>query len=96
MVIIGSVFKYFFTQKFKIVSTLAYLIMGWMAVFVYSDFVLYLNPNTILWIKIGGLFYTSGIVFYLWKRLYQNHFIWHLFVSAGSIAHFISIYYSII
>lgn len=96
LVLIGSIFKYFFTHKFKVVSTLAYLIMGWMAVFIYSDLVISVPEQSLLWIKIGGAFYTLGTIFYLWKNLYQNHFIWHLFVSAGSISHFISIYYCII
>lgn len=95
MVLIGSIFKYFFTHKFKVVSTLAYLVMGWMAVFVYTDLVANLPELAMLWIKIGGAFYTFGTIFYLWKKLYQNHFIWHLFVSAGSLAHFIGVYYCI-
>ncbi len=93
MVLIGSIFKLFFTHKFKLVSTLAYFIMGWMAIFIYKPLTMVIPLDAMLWIKVGGAFYTSGIVFYLWKRLKQNHFIWHLFVLAGSMAHFVSVYH---
>lgn len=93
MVLIGSIFKLFFTHKFKLVSTFAYLVMGWMAIFIYTPLSKVIPLDAMLWIKVGGAFYTSGIVFYLWKGLKQNHFIWHLFVLAGSIAHFVSVYH---
>lgn len=93
MVVIGSIFKLFFTHKFKVISTIAYAVMGWMAIFIYQPLTLVIPLDAMLWIKVGGAFYTSGIVFYLWKSLKQNHFIWHLFVLAGSIAHFVSVYH---
>ncbi|MFT4970015.1 MAG: hemolysin III [Chitinophagales bacterium] len=93
MALIGSIFKLFFTHRFKVASTLAYLVMGWMAIFIYEPLSKNIPLDSMLWIKVGGAFYSSGIVFYLWKSLKQNHFIWHLFVLAGSIAHFVSVYY---
>lgn len=95
MTLIGSIFKLFLTHKFKLASTLAYLVMGWMAIFIFEPLEQSIPQDSMLWIKIGGGFYSSGIVFYLWKNLKQNHFIWHLFVMAGSIAHFISMYFLI-
>lgn len=93
MALIGAVFKLFFTHKFKVASTLAYLVMGWMAIFIYEPLAKNIPLDSMLWIKVGGAFYTSGIIFYLWKSLKQNHFIWHLFVLAGSIAHFVSVFF---
>ena len=93
MTLIGSIFKLFFTHRFKVASTLAYLVMGWMAIFIYEPLAKNIPLDSMLWIKVGGAFYSSGIVFYLWKSLKQNHFIWHLFVLAGSIAHFVSVYF---
>ena len=92
MALVGSIFKLFFTHKFKVASTLAYLVMGWMAIFIYEPLAKNIPLDSMLWVKVGGAFYTSGIIFYLWKSLKQNHFIWHLFVLAGSIAHFISVF----
>lgn len=95
MTFIGSIFKLFLTHKFKLASTLAYLVMGWMAIFIFEPLEKNIPLDSMLWIKIGGAFYSSGIVFYLWKSLKQNHLIWHLFVMAGSIAHFVSVYFLI-
>lgn len=95
MTLVGSVFKLFLTHKFKLASTLAYLVMGWMAIFIFEPLEKNIPLDSMQWIKIGGAFYSSGIVFYLWKSLKQNHLIWHLFVMAGSIAHFISVYFLI-
>lgn len=91
MVVIGSIFKLFFTHKFKVVSTIAYLIMGWMALFIYKPMKLVIPLDALLWIKIGGGFYTFGIIFYLWKPLKHNHLIWHIFVLLGSISHYVSV-----
>jgi hemolysin III len=93
MTLIGSIFKLFFTHKFKILSTLAYLVMGWMAIFIYEPLSIVIPLDAMLYIKVGGAFYTTGIIFYLWKPLKQNHFIWHLFVLAGGVAHFLSVYF---
>lgn len=91
MVLLGSIFKLFFTHRFKVMSTLAYLVMGWMAVFVIKPLYVALPSASFKWLALGGLFYTLGTVFYLWKTLYMNHFIWHLFVMGGSISHFLAV-----
>lgn len=95
MTAIGTIFKIFYTHKFRLVSTLAYLVMGWMAVFIFKPLVTALPYESFVWLVIGGLSYTFGSIFYLWDKLRFNHFIWHLFVLGGSIAHFISIFYAI-
>jgi hemolysin III len=92
MVLVGGIFKLFFTHKFKVLSTLAYLIMGWMAIFIYKPLHLVIPSDSMLFIKATGAFYTIGTIFYLWKSLKQNHFIWHIFVLLGSIAQFIAVY----
>jgi hemolysin III len=92
---VGTIFKIFFVHKFKIVSTIAYLSMGWMAVFIFKSMVEALPPESIQWIIIGGLSYTLGSIFYLWNGLKYNHFIWHLFVLGGSVGHFIAVYFAI-
>lgn len=95
MTAVGSVFKIFFVHKFKVISTIAYLIMGWMGVFLFRPMLEVLPAESIQWIVIGGLSYTLGTIFYLWKGLKYNHFIWHLFVLGGSIGHFIAVAYAI-
>lgn len=90
MVLIGSVFKLFFTHKFKIVSTLAYVGMGALALLVIEPLRLGLPELSYIFLKIGLASYLIGVPFYLWKQLYFNHFIWHVFVLGGSLSHFIA------
>lgn len=92
MTLLGSILKLYFTHKYKIVSTVAYIVMGWMAIFIIEPLMITVSSDCFMWIGIGGAFYTTGVIFYLWESLYQNHFIWHLFVLGGSISHFIAIY----
>ncbi|MDW7691092.1 hemolysin III family protein [Flammeovirgaceae bacterium SG7u.111] len=85
---LGIIFKLFFTNRFKYVSTGIYLLMGWSIVLVPNSF-LFKMPSETLWlVSIGGGFYTIGVLFYLWKSLRFHHAIWHIFVLFGSLSHF--------
>jgi hemolysin III len=88
--IIGIVFKAIWIKKFKYVHLALYLIMGWSILFVYTDIIDGL-ANVFIYVLLGGISYTVGVVFYVSKFKYQ-HFIWHLFVLGGSISHFIAIF----
>ena len=87
----GVVFKLFFTGRFKGVSTLIYIGMGWMAVIAIKPFLRQIPPETLGWLLGGGLSYTLGTVFYMSKRIPFAHAIWHGFVLAGSICHFVAV-----
>ncbi|MDF2570733.1 MAG: channel protein hemolysin family [Sporomusa sp.] len=89
LAIIGIVFKIFFVKRFKIFSTLTYLLMGWLSVVMIKPLLVTLPIEGIYWLIAGGVFYTVGAIFYLAHRIPYNHAIWHLFVLAGSIAHYI-------
>ena len=91
MALIGIVFKLFFAKRFKFISTICYLIMGWFAVVMIKPLLASLPIGAIYWLLVGGVFYTIGSVFYLMKRIPYNHVIWHLFVLAGSSAHFVAV-----
>ncbi|SJZ59786.1 PAQR family membrane homeostasis protein TrhA [Megasphaera cerevisiae] len=93
---VGIVWQCFNVHKFHIVSTLCYVAMGWISVLFLPQLMHSLSWNAMLWLIIGGLSYTIGTVFYLWKRLPFQHAIWHLFVLAGSAAHFYCIYYFVL
>lgn len=95
MTLAGSIFKLFFTHRYKVLSTLAYIAMGWLALFIYKPLSIMIPLDSMLYIKVSGAFYMSGTVFYLWKALKQNHFIWHLFVLAGGLAQYLAVYYLI-
>ena len=84
----GVLFKVRTTGRFRRVSTLAYAVMGWLAVVAIVPLVRELHGLGTMWLTIGGGLYTLGCVFYLWKSLPYAHMVWHLFVLAGTICHF--------
>jgi len=86
----GVVFKWFYTGRFKLVSTLLYLAMGWLALVVAVPMYHVLALSTLAWLLAGGLAYSAGTVFYLSKRPYA-HAVWHAFVLAGSGCHYIAV-----
>ena len=92
----GIFLKLFFTGKFEVFSTLLYLVMGWLIVFDYNNLAIALVPEGIFWLFAGGLFYTVGIIFYAIEKIPFNHVIWHVFVLAGAICHFLMIFWYII
>jgi len=93
MALAGSIFKIFYTRKFKLGSTLIYIGMGWAAIFIINPMIDRLPTIALYFILAGGVSYTLGSVFYLWDKLYHNHFIWHLFVIGGTFLHLIAVFY---
>lgn len=90
MALIGITLKIFFTGRYNLLSTGMYALMGWIIIFK-IDLVSSLLPTPAFWLLVsGGLAYTVGIIFYLIDhRMRMAHFIWHLFVMAGSILHYL-------
>src|SRR5690606_3459452 len=85
IIALGVVMKVFFTGKYTWVSTILYLALGWMVVFLYSPLKESMNWFVFQPILIGGLAYTIGVLFYIRKKMFYSHAIWHLFVLAGTI-----------
>ena len=92
MALIGITLKVFFTGRFKIISTLMYVFMGWMIMFFIKPLMLILSDDGFYWLLAGGISYTVGAVIYSIKAIKLNHAIFHVFVLLGSFCHFISIY----
>ena len=86
--ILGIISTVFLIGRFKIFSTAIYLFMGWLILIAIKPMILMVPRGMIIWLFIGGAFYTLGIIFYLWKKMPYHHMIWHIFVLAGSISHF--------
>ena len=89
--LVGAVFKLFFTGRFARLSVALYIGMGWLIVLSADRLLEAVPPGCLAWLTAGGLLYTGGVVFFAWKRLPYNHAIWHLFVLAGSICHYIAV-----
>ena len=92
MAIIGMVLDAVRRTGPRIGSLILYLAMGWFCVFALDSLLVVLSPASIAWLIVGGVFYTSGIIFYVLDSWYPwCHGIWHLFVLAGSISHYFAI-----
>lgn len=87
----GVVFKLFYTGRFKLLSTLIYIAMGWLIVVAIKPVMAALDGWTLGWLIAGGLCYTLGTFFYHRESVRYSHAIWHLFVIAGSVCHYIAV-----
>ncbi len=84
---VGTLMKLFYTGKYKFISLLLYLIMGWLIVLDLDNLLGQTTTIGLGTLFLGGAFYTIGILFYAIERIPYNHFIWHLFVLGGAISH---------
>ena len=91
MAILGILFKFMFYGKLEKLSVAFYVLMGWLAIVAIKPMLANLSTGLLIWIAMGGLSYTLGIIFYAWTKLPYSHSIWHLFVLGGSISHFFGI-----
>ena len=87
----GVVFKLFYTGRFKRLSTFIYVAMGWLIIVAIKPMLHSLDAWTLAWLLAGGLFYTLGTYFYHRESIPYSHAIWHLFVIAGSVCHFVAV-----
>jgi hemolysin III len=87
---IGVLFKVFARFRFPYLSTALYIGMGWLAVFIIRPLATHVAPAGLAWLVAGGLAYTAGVLFYHCQRRFA-HFIWHLFVLAGTACHFVAV-----
>lgn len=94
--IAGIILKVYFFGKHNTLSAIAYVVMGWIIVVAIKSLIQNLGITGTIWLFSGGVFYSVGAGIYLWKKLPFNHAIFHLFVLAGSICHFIAIYYHVL
>jgi hemolysin III len=92
LALLGVAFKTLFINKFERISTLGYILMGWLGVLFGQQVLASLSPAGMLWLAAGGVTYTVGVIFYAIRRIPYNHAIWHLFVLGGSICHFIAVW----
>ena len=92
MAIGGITHRIFFFDKLKKLSLISYIVMGWLSLIVFKSLLNAAPAELVVWLLIGGAFYTGGLIFYSWEKLPFNHAIWHLFVLGGSFSHFIGIY----
>lgn len=95
IVLLGTFFKIFYVNRFKIVSVVLYLLMGWMIVFVIKPLWGVIPLSVFLWIIAGGLSYTVGVYFYVKGDRNYFHTVWHFFVLFGTVLHYTAIFKSL-
>jgi hemolysin III len=94
--ITGIILKLFFTGRFNLISTIGYVIMGWIVIIAMKQLVNSISAPGLFWLFAGGFFYTIGAVLYMFKKMPYNHATFHFFVLAGTMCHFIMIYFCLI
>lgn len=92
LAIAGVALKFWYAGRFKLLSTLLYVAMGWLVLIALKPLMATLPIGGLQLLVAGGLCYTGGAVFYLWRRLPYNHAIWHLFVLGGSACHWSAVF----
>lgn len=87
----GALFKFVGGRHSRVVSVITYLFAGWLILVALKPLAAAV-PSSALWLLVaGGLCYTAGVPFYLWKRLRYHHAFWHSFVLGGSVCHFLAV-----
>ncbi len=88
---LGIVFKIFFTGRWNVISTIVYILMGCIMIFGGRTFFVEIPGDVMVMILIGGGLYLLGVIFYLWEKYPYNHAVWHFFVLAAAVCHYVAI-----
>jgi hemolysin III len=96
LAIIGIILKLFYIGRYDKLSTLTYVLLGWIVIFAIKPLVTQLSSEGLIWLFGGGLFYTVGAVLYSLNKIKYNHAIFHIFVLLGSFCHFMAIFFYVL
>jgi hemolysin III len=91
LAIAGIVFKLIARLKFPVLSTIIYVLMGWVVVVAIKPLWEQLPLGGLVWLGAGGLSYMTGVIFFATEKLPYNHLIWHILVLAGTAFHFVAV-----
>ncbi len=94
--IAGVILKIFFTGQKQVLSTIGYVLMGWVIVIAIKPLINNIETAGLWWLIAGGITYTAGAVFYLFKKVPFNHAIFHVFVLGGSVCHFVAVFWYVL
>lgn len=92
----GTIFKVFFVKRFVIVSTILYVLMGWLIVLTWPMLTEQIASRGMSLLMIGGLFYTLGAIFYVWRFFKYHHMVWHIFVLTATILHYFTVLFYVL
>ena len=94
--IAGMIMELIVKQRYKRLSLGLYLGLGWIVMIAIGPMIANVETGGLILLLVGGLFYSLGVIFYVWKTLVYHHAVWHLFVLAGSASHFFAVFYYVI
>lgn len=92
----GIITKLWFRHRYPRLSVAGYLLMGWLIVIAAPQVAAAIGTSGMVWLIAGGLSYTVGVVFYAATRVSFNHAIWHVFVLAGGVSHFLAVVWHVL
>ena len=92
----GIILKLFFTGKYDLISTIMYVLMGWIIVLAIKPLINNLPLEGLLWLFAGGISYTMGAILYSIGKIKFNHAIFHMLVLTGSFCHFMSVFFYVL
>lgn len=96
LALFGIIFKIFFVYRLPTISTLFYLLMGWLVVIAAVPIYHHFAFSGLMWLVAGGLCYSLGTIFYAWESVKYMHGVWHLWVIAGTVCHFFAILFYVV
>lgn len=96
LAIAGAIFKSFMTHRMAFLAPVFYVALGWLIVVDLEGALTLVPGHGVAWMVAGGLFYTAGIVFFAIDRIPYNHAIWHVFVIAGSLCHYLAVLWYVV
>ncbi|MFQ3546091.1 hemolysin III family protein [Halobacillus rhizosphaerae] len=91
--VLGVIFKVFFVKRFVVLSTIFYILMGWLLLLAWGPLTEQVPAAGITYLVVGGVMYSIGAIFYVWRSFTYHHMVWHLFVLGGTILHFFMIFF---
>lgn len=91
LALFGTVFKVFFVKRFLYLSTVLYVLIGWLIVFAWKTLVATVPTYGVVFLVIGGIVYSVGAIFYVWRGFIYHHAVWHVFVIVGTVMHFFAV-----
>lgn len=96
LALVGIILELATKKRYKKIAITLYLCMGWLIVIAIKPMIDHVATGGLVLLLTGGLVYSLGIIFYLWKQFPFNHAIWHLFVLAGSILQFLAVFFYVL
>ncbi len=96
LALVGVLLEFTAPRRFRKLSIAMYLGLGWLVLVAAKPMLDAVEEGGLVLLLLGGLCYSVGVIFYVWRRLSYHHAIWHLFVLAGSALHFFAVFYYVI